>query len=397
MSDTEHLIAIRATYACAFFSLSQLQMIALSVPLWGSNLGLSAAVLGLVMAARALLPLVYSIHIGALMDELGVRRVMVAASVICVALPLVHPLVPFAGALVVLQTILGLTSALCWMGAQTAIGQLAAGKRIYVSRFSMCSVAGLVVGPVIFGLVWQWLGPVAGFFLLSLWGCGTLGAALRLRRVTSIAAARPDLMQRWPRLILPAPAAYVRAMRLSLTTAGTFLVIFSLLRLSGITIQETFYPVLLQEMGHPPSVIGMLVGLGNLVSLPASLLSDRWTRIWGGDGRALAGAIALSLGAMAATPLLTSLPLLVAGVMVFGFGVGVSMPGILNLMSTGLPQRDQGVAAGLRATANRLAAFGLPVFMGLVAGFVSLTASFWIIGGLLIGVTALAGLAARRL
>lgn len=390
-----HGSAIRATYLCAFFSLSQMQMIALSVPLWGGNLGLSAAVLGLAMASRSILPLVYSIHFGALMDHLGVRRMLVAASAIGVALILVHPVLPFATALVILQINLGLSSAICWLGAQTAIGQLAAGNRRYTARFSLFSVAGLIVGPIVLGLVWQTLGPVAGFMLIGLWGCGTLIAARSLP-----ATPRPDPAPaplNWSRLVLPDLGAYRRALRLAMTAAGASLVIFSLLRLAGITMQESFYPVLLQGMGYPAGVIGMLVGLGSLVSLPASLLSERWTRLWGGDGRALAGAIALSLCAMGATPMLTTLPLLVVGVVVFGFGVGVSMPGILNLMSAGLPQQDQGVAAGLRATANRLAAFGLPILMGLLAEFAGLEASFWILGGLLAALTILAGIAARRL
>lgn len=389
----EHGSAISATYLCAFFSLSQMQMIALSVPLWGGSLGLSAAVLGLAMASRSILPLVYSIHCGALMDHLGVRPMLVAASTIGVALILAHPVLPFASALIILQVILGLSSAICWLGAQTAIGQLAAGNRRYTARFSLFSVAGLIVGPIVLGLVWQTLGPIAGFTLIGFWGCGTLIAARRLP-----AARRPNpTPQHWSPLVLPDLAAYRRALQLAMTAAGAYLVIFSLLRLAGITMQESFYPVLLQGMGYPAGIIGMLVGLGNLVSLPASLLSERWTRLWGGDGRALAGAIALSLCAMAATPMLTSLPLLVAGVVVFGFGVGVSMPGILNLMSAGLPQQDQGVAAGLRATANRLATFGLPIMMGVLAQVAGLEASFWIMGGLLALLTILAGIAARRL
>lgn len=276
-------IALRATYLCAFFSLSQLQMLALAVPLWGGSLGLSAAVLGFAMASRAIVPLVYAIHIGALMDGVGVRRVLVLAAAVCAALPLLHPLFPFAVALVVLQIILGLSSAVCWLGAQTAIGQLAAGNPRFTSRFSMCSVAGLVVGPVLLGSTWQFAGPFAGFVLLALWGCGMLAAALRLRTLPRDAA--PSAPPRnWQRLFLPDPVAYIRALRLVFTATGAFLVVFSVLRLAGITMQDSFYPVMLSAMGYPAGVVGMLIGLGNLVSLPASLLSQRWTRLWGGRG-----------------------------------------------------------------------------------------------------------------
>lgn len=396
-SDLNKAVAIRAIYIGGFFSLAHLQMIALSVPLWGGSLGFSATILGVAMASRALLPLIYSIHIGSLMDRLGVRRVLKVAALLGVILPLMHPLVPYAGALVILQTILGFTSAMCWLGAQTAIGQLAGDNRRHTTRFSLSAAAGLMVGPVLFGLVWQHLGAIAAFTLLSLWGSGTLIAVSYLRALPVSDTDQSSPPRNCRRVILPDPAAYATAAQLMFTAAGAYLVIFSMLRLAGITIQESFYPVLLQDMGYSAGLIGALVGLGNLASLPASLLSNHWSRLCGGDGRALAIAISLSLGAMAATPLLTSLPLLLLGAVVFGFGVGVSMPGILNLMSSRLPLQEQGVAAGLRATANRLAAFALPLAMGLLVEIFNIAAGFWIVGAVLIVATVLAGFAARHI
>ena len=396
-SELKKAVALRAVCLCAFFSLGHLQMIALSVPLWGGSLGFSAAIMGVAMASRSLLPLVYSIHIGSLMDGLGVRRVLRVAALLGVILPLMHPVLPYTGALVVLQTVLGFTSAMCWLGAQTAIGQLAGNNRRHTTRFSLSAAAGLMVGPVLFGLVWQHLGAIAGFTLLSLWGSGTLLAVSYLRALPGSDTSQPSPPRSFRRLVLPDPAAYAVAMRLMFTAAGAYLVIFSMLRLAGITIQESFYPVLLQDMGYSAGLIGALVGLGNLASLPASMLSEHWSRLWGGDGRALAIAISLSLSAMAATPLLTSLPLLSLGAIVFGFGVGASMPGILNLMSSRLPLQEQGVAAGLRATANRLAAFALPLAMGLLVEIFGIAAGFWMVGGGLICATALAGFAARHI
>jgi len=81
-------------YVCGFFSLSLMQMVAFASPLWGNHVQLSAIMLGTVIGARAVTPLIYSIHFGALMDAIGVRRIMAIFTAVCVVTPILHPLLP---------------------------------------------------------------------------------------------------------------------------------------------------------------------------------------------------------------------------------------------------------------------------------------------------------------
>jgi nitrate/nitrite transporter NarK len=81
---------------------------------------------------------------------------------------------------------------------------------------------------------------------------------------------------------------------------------------------------------------------------------------------------------------------------VFGFGTGLSLPLIFTMLSTGIEPDQQGVAAGLRATANRLSAFLLPVVMGIAAELAGVGGAFWIVGLALLAILVVTDLAFRQ-
>ena len=79
-SDTPQLTfkAEFTSYSTAFISIGILPMIQLIVPLWCLvSLGMNATMIGIAAGARSLLAAIFSIHSGAVLDRLGVRRVMI--------------------------------------------------------------------------------------------------------------------------------------------------------------------------------------------------------------------------------------------------------------------------------------------------------------------------------
>lgn len=376
-----------ATCACGFFSLSMLQMVALATPLWGGEIGLSAELLGVAVGARSILPLIYSIHFGALMDAISVRRVIAAFATLCTLLPPLYPLLPQPVPLILLQLLLGLAAATVWLAAQTAVAGLAAADGRVTPRFSFFASAGTVVAPLLLGLVWDRAGPAAGFALMSGWGAAVLlsGLCLPERR-----GPAPRRRLRWSDL-LPDPRTYLRAWQVLRRPVGAFVIGCTVLRLAGISMQESFYPVLLREAGLSAAAIGLLFAIGNLASAPATLAAPWWVRCTGSTARGLVAAVALSIAAIALTPALGGFAPLALAIAVYGFGLGVSMPLIFEMLARGLPATEQGLSAGLRGTANRLAAFVLPLTLGLGVEALGLGTAFWLCGlGLLVATLALA-------
>jgi hypothetical protein len=66
-----------AVYGAATFSNSLGYMIMVVMPLWVLTLDVAPLMVGIILGARHFLVLIYSIHGGAMMDRLDVRRMMI--------------------------------------------------------------------------------------------------------------------------------------------------------------------------------------------------------------------------------------------------------------------------------------------------------------------------------
>ncbi len=370
-----------ATYCAGFFSLSLVQMVAVATPLWGNHIGLTAVMIGLAAGCRSVSPLIYSLPIGKLMDMVGVRRVFLFFSLQCAVLPLLYPLFPHGGAFAVLQLLLGLASATGWMAAQTAIARLASGDTRKTGWFSFFTSAGTVAGPLALGFIWERCGPTAGYGLIAAWGLCLLAACLALPAQRG--AMTPKLRLRH---LLPDPKSYIGGLALMRRPIIIFVIACTFLRLGGISMVEAFFPLLLQGQSYSVASVGLLFAIGNLTSSPASLLAQGTVRLCGSPRRTLAASVALSSAAIAVLPLLSSFWALALAVALYGTGIGLSMPLLFTLLSRGVEADQQGLVAGLRATANRLAGFVLPIGMGVVAEVAGIAAAFWMIGLLLLGI-----------
>lgn len=371
--------SLLATYLCGFLSLSFLQMVALVTPLWGDHLGLSVAMIGLASGARSVTPLIYSIHFGSLMDSVGVRRFLIFFAAQCALVPVLYPLLPFAEAFLLLQLVLGLAAATVWLAAQTAIARISAGDARKTGWFSFFTSAGTVAGPLALGLAWSGGGPAGGYGLLAGWGAALFAASLFLPRRKDI--VRPPLSLR---IFIPKLSSYALGLGALRRPVALFVIACTFLRLSSVSMLESFSPLLLQGLGFSAAAIGALFAIGNLASSPSALVAPWWVRICGSSRRALTISVAVSIGALTVMPLFEDFWQLAAAIAIFGFGLGVSMPLIFTLLSRGIAADQQGVTAGLRATANRLAAFVLPVVMGLVAELVGVAGAFWVMGIILL-------------
>lgn len=362
---------IIATYMAGFFSLSFLQMLALATPLWGNHLGLSVALIGLASGARSISPLIYAIHFGSLMDSVGARRFLIVFSAQCAVLPLLYPLLPFALPFLVLQLVLGLAAATVWLAAQTAIARVAAGDSRRTGRFSFFTSIGTVAGPLAIGLAWNQFGPSGGYVTLSAWGAALLVASILMPSRRGVVRRRIDL-----RILVPDLRTYIDGVAGLKRPIVAFVIICTFIRLSSVSMLESFFPLLLHSAGFSAAAIGVLFAIGNLASSPSSLLAPWWTRLCGSARRGLTVSVGLSVAALILVPMFQGFAPIAMVMVLYGVGIGVSMPLIFTLLSQGVDIDQQGAIAGVRATANRLAGFALPLVMGLAAQSLGLAGAF---------------------
>ena len=150
-------------------------LLALQIVVGGAK---NESTIGILVGMRTVLTLIFSIHIGTLMDRFGSLRVMRVFVLIAMVLAPVYPMVDSFLALLALQIVVGGAVSFGWAGGQTLIAQIGHGDAGYIGRFSFASRIGTTAAPLIAGAVWDLGGAWPGYLLASLWGVVPMRDAL---------------------------------------------------------------------------------------------------------------------------------------------------------------------------------------------------------------------------
>jgi len=367
----------RATLGAGLFTNGVWDMLSVVVPLYGVAVGLNIAEIGIVVSARSVLPAALSIHGGILMDQLGIRRVLLWVAAGSAMLPLLYPISGWFVALVVLQLLLGLASSLGMAAAQTWSLQSSHGDTATLARFSVFSRIGTFLGPVIVGAAWDFFGAWVAFACVALCGAGTVASAAHgvpggLRRAQPAPPVLSVLMPRWQE--------HKEALALALIPAVAFILAVSFLRNAPGAIQSSLFVVYLNGIGMSGTLIGSLVALSELFGVFGSMVAAPMERRMRGD-RLLIACVAVSIAGIAITPLIGQfLILLIVASILRGIGQGISQPLMYSILSHGAPSTRHGASIGLRNAVVRLASIVTPTAMGFAAEAWGIEASFYVIG-----------------
>lgn len=369
-----------AVYATGLFSSTQTVLVAVVLPLWLLHLNASPVMIGFALGSFNLLPFLFSVHGGALMDRLGPRRVMIAFAVMGAATPLLFPVLPFIWAVFVLQMIGGLASTMGWVGAQTLIGQLMKGSPRHAGRFTAICVLGNMVGPPLAGAGWDFIGPWGAFGVLFAWTALQLLAVFALPPAAGDQVAEPHGRLK-ARDLKPEIRSYTAAFRLLALPMVAFVVMLSMVRITGYSIQGSFYVVYLNGHGITGTAIGLLMATGAVAAAAGALGAAPLARMMHSSWLLVTTAL-LSVLAMAVTPLLGLYVLFLAAQVARGASAGMSTPLIISQLSHAVGP-DQGKAVGLRTMMNRLTSTVTPMVMGALVAWVGLDGSFLVVGALI--------------
>ena len=351
------------------------------VPLWALYLDITPAIIGVILGVRHLPGLLFAIHGGILFDRLGTRPVMIVFAGIAVLVPLLFPILPWVWAIIVLQMIWGFATTMTWMGAQTSVSQFMRGSTRYAARLSVAVRLGMIVGPPVAGLAWDFWGPWGGFSAISFWALGLLVSCYFIPS-HNIGSNRVVRRFRASDLI-PRSSDYVEVLRMMTIPAIAICVYLSATRIASYGIQESFYIIYLENLGLSKANIGLLAGTGHsilgafgalLLSLSPTVRSTR-TELY-----IFLGTLVLAVILISVTPLMTHFWPLFAAISVRGLLLGFNQPMMISTMARVAPHDAQGTIVGLRTTANRAASTLIPIFMGFLVEVIGLEASFYVIG-----------------
>ncbi|OUV75192.1 MAG: hypothetical protein CBC83_03075 [Flavobacteriales bacterium TMED123] len=405
-------------YGAALFSNSSLHLYNVVVPLWTATLTNDPLIIGIVLGARHILPMLFLIHGGAMMDKFGTRRVMMVFASAAIVIPMLYPAAPLIPMLIVFQMFGGLAVMTTWIGAQSLTGSLMRGQPVYTGRLTLATRVGTIFGPPTVGAIWDVAGAWWAFAFLSLWAALTFLSTYFVPQNSEPNGGKAPAPN--PRATLsdiaPKLADYLDAFRLVAIPAIGLVFVVTILRHSGVAMQSNFYVIYLDGIGISGTMIGILFSvLGAIGGVGA--ISTGWLATKFSNRRILLSSIALGVFMMAITPIIgwtgftVEVSPVVAVLKFFGldvdlapvagvFGVYVlfliaiairgATSGVAQAMEISIVAQAageaQGKGAGLRVTAGRVAAVFLPIFMGAVAKLFGLEASFFIVGGVILTV-----------
>lgn len=358
------------------------------VPLWVLYLDPSPFAFGLVIGAKSLLPFLFSIHGGVLMDRIGARRVMMFFAIIGVIVPLLFPLLPLIWVAGILNLIIGLTSTMNWVGAQTLVGQAARGDPSLTWRVSFGNKFGHFVFPILAGGMWDLFGPWGGFGVtfasaLFFW----IAVMMLPNRIGEKAAQGDGTVPTDRRFragdLLPRLDDHTRTFALLAIPLVSVAVAGSVLNIAVGAIQGSFFIAYMRDIGLTGTLIGAIFSGLNLAGLAGTAavtpLAKRTGDVW-----MLNFTVVAAIAAIAITPLFAAFLPLMAITIIRGFMQGVSQPLMIVIPSKMVERQFQGAVVGLRIALNRLMQTVLPPVMGGVVALVGLQNSFYWVGGALL-------------
>ncbi len=369
-----------ALYGVGVFSIGGGLMTSVVVPLWLLLNDVAPIVIGLALGCRHFLSMLFAIHGGVLIDRLGPRRVLLIFGATAMVVPLLYPLAPGVGAVIALQMLIGLSTALSWVGAQTFVGRLGKGDPTIAGRLSFSVSLGGLISPALIGIAWDHLGPWGAFIFMALWGSGLFVSVWFLPKFQLDTGIPVEKLQL--RSLLPRLADYLDVLRLFALPALAAVLALSMLNLAVAGIQSSFLIVYFDKIGLSGTLIGVVLSTEAAAQAVGALTVGPFVRYFRVSVLMISG-IALIVVSIMVTPVFASfLPLLLLSATRGGIG-GVVQPLMITQVSRSVGSESQGRAVGLRTTVNRVSHFTLPLVMGALVEVAGLEQSFFILGGVI--------------
>jgi MFS family permease len=345
-------------------------------------LGADERVIGLITASFAVVPLVVAVPLGRVADRRRPVGMLAAGVVILTASYLLLGLAGSLAELALWSALLGLGHLALILAAQSLIAQQSEDRQ-HDRDFGLMAAAvslGQLVGPALGGLVLSAGAAPDG----SLEGATTRAflvaaglAALALPACFGTGAARAG---RDPGAGAGRPMRAADIVRSPGVPAGMFA---SVAILAAVDIITAYLPVIGEDNGIGPAVVGALLSLRAAASILSRVLIPWMVRALG-RVRLIAVSAAGSALAVAVLPVPDGAAALAVVLVVAGFFLGIGQPLTMSLIVQAVPDDARGTALAIRLFGNRVGQVATPAVAGLVAGAAGIAAAFWLLGGLLV-------------
>lgn len=337
-----------------------------TLSLFAISLGASPFTVGVLISLLAILPMLFSVYAGRVIDRTGARRPMIAGASAVLAGLLIACAVPRLGTLFLVSALVGSGFMLFHIAVNHAAG-VTGGVEDRARNFSLLalgfSISGFL-GPVISGFAIDGIGHRLTFLLLSTSAMVSLAVTLAIKRDTPGVESGTSQPQR--RRIIDLLA--IPELRRVLLVSGLLSMAWDLF---------TFVtPIHGSQIGLSASAIGVILGAFGAaifaVRLILPLVVNRLP-----EWKLLIGAMFATGVLLVVFPLVDSLPLLIGLAFLLGAGLGGAQPMIMALLYNRAPPGRGGEAVGLRTLLLNVSQGSIPLAFGALGAALGMAPVFW--------------------
>jgi predicted MFS family arabinose efflux permease len=342
------------------------------VSLYAIHLHASPFTVGTLMSFYALLPMLYAVSAGRLVDRAGARWPMFGASVSVAVGTLLPFVLPRLETLYAASTLIGTGFMVFHVAVNQVVGALGRSED-RAANFSWLALGFSVsgsLGPLLTGFAIDSVGHAETFLLLFLFP---------LPPLIVLWLDRPALPQAKGR---KAGAGERRVTDLLRSRELRRVFIASGLLSMGWDLYTFVIPIYGSRIGLSASTIGVIMGTFALATFAVRLVMPllvRHVKEW----HAVTAALLITACTYSLFPFFTSVPLLMALSFVLGIGLGCSQPMVMALLYNTSPPGRQGEAVGVRTTVMNASHTVLPLAFGALGAALGMGPVFWSMAGVL--------------
>ncbi|HVF63136.1 MAG TPA: MFS transporter [Casimicrobiaceae bacterium] len=341
----------------------------ISVSLDALARGASPAVVGVLMALFAVLPMFLGISAGRLADRIGVRKPMLWGSIGCAVGAALPALVPGLPALFASASLVGVAFMLFQVPVQQATGEMGPPSE-RAANFSFLALGYALsgfFGPLIAGFAIDSLGYRFAFALIAAIPLIPTIVLVMDRLSLPILKAHPPDKPHAPMLELLAHPPLRR------------LFIINALFAMGWDLHTIFVPIYGSRVGLPAAQIGMVLAAFAAATFVVRLAIPVITRHVQ-EVNLLTVALVIAGLVYVVFPFLTSAAMLGVLSFVLGLALGSGQPIVLSLLHTHAPPGRVGETVGMRMSLMNTMAVLVPLVFGALGGSIGLLPVFWSVG-----------------
>jgi MFS family permease len=355
------------------------------------DLDAGAFMIGVIASSYAVLSLVAAVPVGRWVDRWGEARFMTVGMALIAGTSLWLVWIDSLWALTVSQAAMGLGHIMTLLGSQALVANASPPER-RDAQFGILVVVqtlGQLIGPAAAGLLAGGAlgtgddltsGPSATAAFAFAGGTSLIALVAAASLHWRPAGSGADRGQATDGAVLPVLRATGQILRVPGMPVA---MLASLTVLTTVDITAAYLPVYGEAHGLSVQLVGFLLAARAGASMASRVLMLPLLR-WLGRRRLLAISMAVPAAGLVLLPVLSTVPLLVAGMLLVGFGLGLGQPITLAWVAARAPSAVRGTAIGVRLMGNRLGQVVLPSVVGVLAGAAGVTVIFPALGLMLL-------------